>query len=111
PICSLICKNRAHESATYIFWLRCHFILFLTFSWGVPGMKQLLFPSLRGYNRKWLRADIMAALVVAAIAIPQSLGYAVIAGVPVQAGLYCALLAPIVFAMFTSSRRLIVGAD
>lgn len=74
-------------------------------------MKQLLFPSLRGYNRKWLRADIMAALVVAAIAIPQSLGYAVIAGVPVQAGLYCALLAPIVFAMFTSSRRLIVGAD
>src|SRR5690606_34727036 len=93
--------NRAHESATYIF----------NISWGVSGMKQLLFPSLRGYNRKWLRADIMAALVVAAIAIPQSLGYAVIAGVPVQAGLYCALLAPIVFAMFTSSRRLIVGAD
>lgn len=74
-------------------------------------MRQWFFPSLRGYDRKWLRADIMAALVVAAIAIPQSLGYAVIVGVPVQAGLYCALLAPIVFAMFTSSRRLIVGAD
>lgn len=53
----------------------------------------------------------MAALVVTAIAIPESLGFAVIVGLPVQAGLYCALIAPIVFAMFTSSKRLVVGAD
>ncbi len=58
-----------------------------------------------------MRSDIMAALVVTAIAIPESLGFAVIVGVPVQAGLYCALLAPIVFAMLTSSKRLVVGAD
>lgn len=53
----------------------------------------------------------MAALVVTAIAIPESLGFAVIVGLPVQAGLYCALLAPIIFAAFTSSKRLVVGAD
>ena len=64
-----------------------------------------------GYKKSWLRSDLMAALVVTAIAIPESLGFAVIVGLPVQAGLYCALLAPIVFAAFTSSRRLVVGAD
>jgi MFS superfamily sulfate permease-like transporter len=53
----------------------------------------------------------MAALVVTAIAIPESLGFAIIVGLPVQAGLYCALLAPIIFAMFTSSKHLVVGAD
>ncbi len=74
-------------------------------------MKKFLFPTLAGYKPPWLRADIMAALVVAAVSIPQSLGYAVIAGLPIQTGLYCALLAPIVFAAFASSRRLVVGAD
>src|SRR5690606_3053036 len=74
-------------------------------------MKKFLPPTLAGYKLPWLRADFMAALVVAAIAIPQSLGYAVIVGLPVQTGLYCALLAPIVFAFFASSRRLVVGAD
>lgn len=74
-------------------------------------MKKFLLPTLAGYKLPWLRADFMAALVVAAIAIPQSLGYAVIVGLPVQTGLYCALLAPIVFAFFASSRRLVVGAD
>lgn len=71
----------------------------------------LLFPSMSGYRKSWLRSDIMAALVVTAIAIPESLGFAVIVGLPVQAGLYCALLAPIIFAAFTSSKRLVVGAD
>lgn len=74
-------------------------------------MKRMLFPSLKGYKSKWLRSDIMAALVVTAIAIPQSLGYAVIVGLPVQAGLYCALLAPIIYALFATSKRLMVGAD
>ena len=74
-------------------------------------MKHLLFSNLKGYKPKWIRSDIMAALVVTAIAIPESLGFAIIVGVPVQAGLYCALLAPIVFAAFTSSKRLVVGAD
>lgn len=54
---------------------------------------------------------MIAALVVTAIAIPESLGFAIIVGLPVQAGLYCALLAPVMFALFTSSKRLVVGAD
>ena len=74
-------------------------------------MKSLLFSNLKGYKPRWIKNDVMAALVVTAIAIPESLGFAVIVGVPVQVGLYCALLAPIVFAAFTSSKRLVVGAD
>lgn len=74
-------------------------------------MKKIVFPSLKDYKRKWIRSDIVAALVVTAIAIPESLGFAVIVGLPIQTGLYCALLAPIVFAAFTSSKRLVVGAD
>lgn len=74
-------------------------------------MKNIIFSNLKGYKPKWLRNDFMAALVVTAIAIPESLGFAVIVGLPVETGLYCALLAPIVFAAFTSSKRLVVGAD
>lgn len=74
-------------------------------------MKNILFSSLRGYALKRLRPDFVAALVVTAIAIPESLGFAIIVGLPVQTGLYCALLAPIIFAMFTSSKHLVVGAD
>lgn len=74
-------------------------------------MKKLLFSNLKGYKPRWIRSDIVAALVVTAIAIPESLGFAIIVGLPVQTGLYCALLAPIVFAAFTSSKRLVVGAD
>ncbi len=74
-------------------------------------LSKFIFPNLRGYQRRWLKSDLMAAMVVTAIAIPESLGFAVIVGLPVQTGLYCALLAPIVFAAFTSSRRLVVGAD
>ncbi len=73
--------------------------------------KQIILPSFKGYNRSWLRHDLAAALVVTAIAIPESLGFAIIVGLPVQAGLYCALLAPVVFAALTSSKRLVVGAD
>lgn len=74
-------------------------------------IQNLLFPSLRGYAPKWLRHDLVAALIVTAIAVPESLGYAVIVGLPVQAGLYCALLAPVIFAMLTSSKHLVIGAD
>lgn len=74
-------------------------------------MKKILFSNLAGYKRSQLKPDLMAALVVTAIAIPESLGFAAIVGLPVQTGLYCALLAPIIFAMFTSSKHLVVGAD
>lgn len=67
--------------------------------------------SLRGVNRAGLPRDIVAGITVAAIAIPEGLGYAKIVGLPVQTGLYCALLPPLIFALLGSSRQLVVGAD
>jgi high affinity sulfate transporter 1 len=66
------------------------------------------FEGLRGMN---LRTDVIAGITIAAIAIPESLGYAKIAGMPIQAGLYCALLPAVLFALLGSSRQLVVGAD
>ena len=74
-------------------------------------MKVNQFVSLQGFTRLQIKSDFIAALVVTAIAIPESLGFAAIVGLPLQTGLYCALLAPLVFAMLTSSKHLIVGAD
>lgn len=65
----------------------------------------------RGYRRSWLKGDIIAGITVTAIAIPESLGYASIAGMPVQTGLYCALLPAVLFAILASTRQLVVGAD
>jgi len=48
------------------------------------------------YQREWLRADVVAGLTVAAVVIPQAMAYAVIAGLPVEAGLYTALAAMLV---------------
>ena len=70
-----------------------------------------MFGLLKGYQTQWLRGDIVAGITVAAIAIPESLGYATVAGLPPQTGLYCALLPPILFALLASSRQLVVGAD
>lgn len=67
--------------------------------------------SLSGVTRAGIPRDIIAGITVAAIAIPEGLGYAAIAGLPVQTGLYCALLPPLIFALLGSSRQLAVGAD
>ena len=64
---------------------------------------------LPGYKRARLRPDIVAGVVVAALAVPQSLGYASIAGVPVQVGLYAVPIALLVYAALGSSPQLIVG--
>ncbi len=74
-------------------------------------MRKLLTPSIAQYKKRYLKHDLIAALVVTAISIPESLGYAVIVGLPPVAGLYTALVAPLVFALFASTRRLIIGAD
>ena len=68
-------------------------------------------PSLFRYKRSYLKHDVVAALVVTAIAIPQSLAFAIIVGLPPVTGLYTALVAPIVFALFARTQRVIVGAD
>ncbi len=61
------------------------------------------------YPRSRLRGDILAGAVVAALLVPQSLGYARIAGVPVQVGLYAIPLALLAYAALGSSPQLIVG--
>lgn len=68
-----------------------------------------LFAEVRRYRLGWLRADVMAGLVVSAVAIPQALGYAQIAGVAPVAGLYALTLPLLAFALLTSSRVLAVG--
>ncbi|MFZ1258495.1 MAG: SulP family inorganic anion transporter [Candidatus Saccharimonas sp.] len=68
-------------------------------------------PSVFHYKKKYFKSDIIAALVVTAIAIPESLGFAVIVGLPPVTGLYSALFAPIVFGLLASTRRLVIGAD
>lgn len=55
--------------------------------------------------------DVLAGVTLASMSIPQLLGYARIAGMPLVTGLYTALLAPVAFAMFGSSRHLVVAAD
>jgi sulfate permease, SulP family len=61
------------------------------------------------YQFAWLRGDVIAGAVVAALAIPQALGYASIAGAPVEVGLYALPVALVAYAVFGSSRQLVVG--
>ena len=62
-----------------------------------------LFSSLRGYQRAWLRHDLIAGVTVWAVLVPESLAYATIAGVPPVVGLYAAVPALILSAVFGSS--------
>jgi len=82
-------------------------------------------PGLNGRRRRWLpraagllplrRAellpDVVAGVTLASLAVPEVLGYARIAGMPVETGLYTLLVPLVVFALLGSSRHLVVGAD
>jgi high affinity sulfate transporter 1 len=74
-------------------------------------MPLVLFGGLRPFNRKVAVRDVFAGVTLAAMDIPQVLGYARIAGTPLVAGLYTVLLPLVAFAVFGSSRHLIVAAD
>ena len=71
--------------------------------------RPLLFGSLSGYRRRWLRSDVIAGLTVWAVLVPESLAYASIAGVSPVVGLYAAPPALVLYAAFGSSRHLVVG--
>ena len=62
-------------------------------------------------ERSNLVSGIIAGLILAAVGIPEVMGYAKIAGMPIITGLYTILFPIAIFALFCSSRRLIVGAD
>ncbi len=68
-----------------------------------------VFASLSGYDRAWLRGDVIAGLTVWAVLVPEALAYASIAGVSPVIGLYAAPPALVLYAAFGSSRHLIVG--
>jgi SulP family sulfate permease len=62
-----------------------------------------------GYQKDWLRPDIIAGLTTAAVVIPKAMAYATIAGLPVQVGLYTALVPMAIYALMGSSRPLSVS--
>lgn len=64
---------------------------------------------MRSYDRDWLRADLVAGLTVTALVVPKSLGYAGIAGVPIQHGLYAAAAGAILYALFGTARQIATG--
>ncbi|TVP90343.1 MAG: sulfate permease [Pseudomonadaceae bacterium] len=64
---------------------------------------------LRNYRRAWLAGDLTAGVVVSVMIIPQSMAYAMLAGLPVQVGLYASILPLIAYALFGSSMSLSVG--
>jgi sulfate permease, SulP family len=70
-----------------------------------------LFGSIRPYQRAWLSRDVIAGVTLAALAIPEVMGYTKIAGTPVITGLYTILIPILAFAVFGSSRHLVVGGD
>jgi SulP family sulfate permease len=63
----------------------------------------------RGYKTDWLRPDVVAGLTAAAVVIPKAMAYATIAGLPVQVGLYTALVPMVIYAVLGTSRVLSVS--
>jgi SulP family sulfate permease len=72
----------------------------------VPGIAMLA-----SYKGSWFRPDLLAGLTVWAMLVPQSLGYASLAGMPTEYGLYAALGALAVYWLWGSSRELNVGPE
>ncbi|MCL4798089.1 MAG: SulP family inorganic anion transporter [Burkholderiales bacterium] len=64
---------------------------------------------LRRYPREWLRPDLLAGLTAAAVVIPKAMAYATIAGLPLQVGLYTAIVPMVVYAVLGTSRPLSVS--
>ena len=71
--------------------------------------KKLLPDWLKQYQSAWLTGDVIAGAIVTVMLIPQSLAYAMLAGLPPQAGLYASLLPIFAYALFGSSMTLAVG--
>jgi len=67
--------------------------------------------TLRSYERPWLRSDLMAGLVLAAILVPQGMAYAELAGLPAVTGLYTTIACLVGYALVGPSRVLVLGPD
>jgi high affinity sulfate transporter 1 len=78
---------------------------------GMPSLKWPLLQGLLPVDRSRLTADIMAGITLAALGIPEVMGYTKIINMPVVTGLYTMLLPMLIFGVFGSSRHLVVAAD
>src|SRR4051794_41951174 len=72
----------------------------------VPGVRVA-----RTYDRSWIRADLVAGLVLAAILVPQGMAYAELAGLPAVTGLYTTMACLVGYAVMGPSRVLVLGPD
>jgi high affinity sulfate transporter 1 len=73
---------------------------------NVPGLV-----SLRTYQRRWLRSDLVAGIVLAAILVPQGMAYAELAGLPAVNGLYTTIACLVGYALMGPSKILVLGPD
>jgi high affinity sulfate transporter 1 len=72
----------------------------------MPGLA-----ALRSYDRAWLPYDLVAGLSVAAVAVPVAIAYSQLAGLPPVYGLYASILPLLAYALFGTSRQLIMAPD
>ena len=70
----------------------------------LPGLRWL-----QGYSRDTFASDLISGITIAAMLIPQSMGYALVAGLPIEYGLYACILPPIVYALLGTSNKLSIG--
>ena len=80
---------------------------------GVPVsvMSRVTPVSLRGYQRKWFGPELIAGVTLAAVAIPECMGYTSISQTPIVTGLYTIIFPTLLFALLGASKLLVVGAD
>jgi high affinity sulfate transporter 1 len=72
----------------------------------IPGVQ-----AVRTYQRRWLRTDVLAGVVLAAILVPQGMAYAELAGLPPVTGLYTTIACLLGYAVFGPSKILVLGPD
>ena len=73
--------------------------------------QRLLFQTLKSYKKQYLAKDIFTGIIIAAVSIPISMGYAEVAGLPAVYGLYGSVFPILFFAVFSSSPQFILGVD
>ncbi len=75
-------------------------------------MLRKFFPGLgwlQGYNRGIFKSDLLSGITIAAMLIPQSMGYALVAGLPAEYGLYACIVPPVLYALLGTSNKISMG--
>ena len=80
--------------------------MFATIAKYIPGLKVF-----QSYQRDWFQADLVAGVSVAAVALPVGIAYAQLAGLPPVVGIYSSIFPAVAYALFGSSRQLVVNPD